>query len=104
MRQQFVTNRYGQERVTVRVVQGDAPDPAACAIVGECRIRELPPNLPQGSPVEVAYSFDLSGRIHVHATDKTCGKEAVTDIERQGGLKEEQIDSFTQLAQTYKVD
>ncbi|MGO8751604.1 MAG: Hsp70 family protein [Thermoguttaceae bacterium] len=104
VRQTFVTNRYGQERVTVRVVQGDAPDPAACAIVGECRITDLPPNLPQGSPVEVTYAFDTSGRIRVRAMDKTCGKEAVTEIDRRGGLKEEQVDSFAKLAADYKVE
>ena len=52
VRQTFVTNRYGQERVTVRVVQGDAPDRAACAIVGECRITDLPPNLPRVPPLK----------------------------------------------------
>lgn len=102
-RQTFVTNRHGQERVTVRVVQGDAPDPAACAIVGECRITDLPKDLPQGSPVEVIYSFDISGRIRVRAIDKTCSKEASTEIDRRGGLKDKDIDAFSHLAEDYRV-
>lgn len=103
-RQIFATQRPGQQRVAVKVVQGDAPDPAACAIVGECIISDLPPDLPQGSKVEVTYSFDLSGRIRVRAHDLTTNKEATTEIDRRGGLNEEQIEAFTRLANEYKVE
>jgi molecular chaperone DnaK len=103
-RQIFVTQRHGQQRVAVKVVQGDAPDPDACAVVGECLITDLPEDLPQGSKVEVTYSFDLSGRIRVKAHDLTTDKEASTEIDRRGGLKEEQIDIFTRLADEYKVE
>jgi molecular chaperone DnaK (HSP70) len=52
----------------------------------------------------VTYSFDLSGRIRVRAIERTTGKEATTEIDRRGGLKEEQIDSFSMLANQYKVE
>lgn len=42
----FYTNKDNQQRVHVRVTEGDAPDPKACSILGECVISDLPPKLP----------------------------------------------------------
>jgi molecular chaperone DnaK len=100
----FYTNEAGQKRVHVRVTEGDAPDPQACSLLGECLISELPENLPQKSPVEVTYAFDTSGRVRVTAREKTGGKTAAIEIQRQGSLDEKQIDAFTTLAQNYKVE
>jgi molecular chaperone DnaK len=102
--QTFQTNEAGQQRVTVKIIEGDAPDPDACTLIGNCRITDLPPNLPQGSPIEVTYAFDSAGRITVNAKDKTGGAEATTTIERRGGLDEQQIDRYTTLAEQYKVE
>lgn len=102
--QTFKTNKQGQQRVTIQVIEGDAPDPRACSLLGKCRITDLPPDLPQGSPVEVTYSFDASGRITVAACEKTAGKEATIQIERRGGLDEQQIDAYTNLATDYTVE
>ena len=103
-KQTFVTIEPNQQRVSIRVLEGDAPDPAACSLVGHCNISDLPANLPKGSPIEVTYSFDTSGRIRVQARDKTGGKEATIEIERRGGLNESQVDAFSTLAESYKVE
>ena len=100
----FVTHEEGQSRVHVRVIQGEAPDPLACAQIGDLYIHDLPEGLPKGSPVEVIYSFDAMGRIHVHAEDKTSGKVATTEIERAGALDDDKLDALTRLAKEYKVD
>lgn len=99
----FQTNKDHQERVSVQVLEGDAPDPVACSLLGKCRITDLPPNLPKGTPVEVTYAFDKSGRISVAAREKKTGKEATIDIERRGTLNEQQVGAFTQLASEYVV-
>jgi molecular chaperone DnaK len=103
-KQVFSTNTDNQARVTVQVMEGDAPDPLACSLLGKCRITDLPPGLTKGSPVEVTYEFTTGGRIAVHAIDKTHGKEAKIDIERRGALTDEQVDVFAQLAADYKVE
>jgi molecular chaperone DnaK len=72
--------------------------------VGNCRITNLPKELPKGSPIEVTYAFDKSGRIRVQARDKTGGVEAAIEIERRGGLNESQVDALTTLAGNYKVE
>jgi len=100
----FQTVQENQSRVSVYVMEGDAPDPEACSLLGNCKISDLPPDLPKGAPVEVTYAFDTAGRIHVAARDKTGGKEASIDIERKGTLTEEQVDAYSKLATEYKVD
>ena len=104
VRQTFYTNQPNQQRVTVKVTEGDAPDPAAVTLIGNCRVTGLPPNLPKRSPVEVIYSFNTDGRVRVRAIDKTGGNEAATVIERQAGLDESQVDLFRRLAAEYKVE
>lgn len=100
----FATSEPNQQRVTVKVIEGDAPDPEACSLVGNCRITGLPKDLPKGSPIEVTYAFDASGRVRVKAKDKTGGKEAEIEIERKGGLDANQLNNFTALADKYQVD
>ena len=100
----FQTVQESQRRVNVKVMEGDAPDPEACALLGNCRIFDLPEKLPKGSPVEVTYAFDTAGRINVSARDKTGGKEAAIEIQRQGTLTEDQVDAFSKLASEYKVE
>jgi molecular chaperone DnaK len=104
VKQTFFTTHDGQRRVNVKVMEGDAPDPAACSLIGSCYISDLPENLPKGSPVEVIYSFDTSGRVKVQARDVKGGREAKIEIERRGGLDEAQIDSYSNLASAYKVE
>ena len=73
-------------------------------MIGNCRITNLPDELPKGSPVEVTYAFDDSGRVRVQAREKKGGKEASITIERRGGLDDGQIDAYSQLASDYQVE
>lgn len=104
IKQIFKTIHEGQARVNISVTEGDAPEPAAVTLIGNCRIVGLPEALPKGSPIEVTYAFDKNGRIKVTACDKTGGQEARIEIERRGGLDEEKIDAYTTLAEQYKVE
>ena len=97
VRQVFETVQEASSRVTVQVMEGDAPDPEACSLLGKCRITDLPPGLPKGSPVEVTYAFDAAGR-WCPASEKTRGREATIEIERKGGLSDDQVDAFAKLA------
>jgi molecular chaperone DnaK len=102
--QTFVTSQDKQQRVNIQVIEGDAPDPAACSLLGNCRVTGLPEGLPKGSPIEVTYSFDTAGRIKVRARDKSGGQEATIDIERRAGLDEQQVDAYSALASEYVVE
>lgn len=100
----FKTSEPNQRRVNVKVIEGDAPDPNACSLLGNCRITGLPKDLPKGAPIEVVYAFDSSGRVRVRAMDKTGGKAAEIEIERKGGLSANEVNAFASLADTYRVD
>ncbi|HEX5443809.1 MAG TPA: Hsp70 family protein, partial [Pirellulales bacterium] len=63
----FKTHRDNQPNVKVTVVEGESEDPDACIEVGACVIRDLPPNLPAGWPVEVRYTYQENGRLAVSA-------------------------------------
>ena len=100
----FATNKDGQERVSMKVVEGDAPDPAASSMLGKCRISNLPADLPKGSPIEVTYAFSKSGRVSVRAQETTGGKQAEIEIERQGNLTDVEINTLSDLAANYQVE
>ncbi|MGN1065766.1 MAG: Hsp70 family protein [Thermoguttaceae bacterium] len=100
----FQTTKDGQTRISVQVMEGDAPDPTACALLGKCRIVGLPENMPKGTPVEVTYSFDKVGRISVSAREKLTNKEANIEIERRGVLTEAEVEKFIRLADEYSIE
>jgi molecular chaperone DnaK len=89
VKRRFGTVRDNQTTVTVRVVEGESPEPDDCLPVGACSIYQLPPGLPKGSPVEVTFTYDNSGRLHVAAVEVTSGKWASVSIERSTGSTRE---------------
>jgi molecular chaperone DnaK len=80
-----------QQRVRVKVLQGEARQADACISIGECWIDGLPPNLPNKSPIQVRCSVGTNGLIDVMALDMTSGKIARTTIHRSSGLSDEEI-------------
>jgi molecular chaperone DnaK len=102
--QRFVTNSANQQSIHVYILEGDARDPNACTQIGDFRIAELPPNLPAGSPVEVTYEYDANGRIHASARELVGNRVAKTEIVRDMGLTEVNVDAFEKLATEYQVE
>ena len=88
----YHTVKPNQRRVRVVILQGEAPQAEACIRIGECWIDELPPDLPQGSPVEVRCGCAANGLVEVLATDRTSGRAARARIQRAGGLTEAEIE------------
>jgi molecular chaperone DnaK len=87
----YYTTVENQQRVRVKVLQGDAPEADHCLPIGECWIEGLPPSLPKGSPVQVRCGMAANGLIEVYALDMTSGRMAKSQIHRQGGLSEEEV-------------
>lgn len=102
--QRFVTTSPNQRSIHVVILEGEAPDPNACALIGDFRIVDLPPNLPAGSPVEVTYSYDANGRIHASARELTGNRAASVEIERATGLDSSGLEAFRRLAESYHVE
>lgn len=103
--QRFVTNSPNQQRVHVEVLEGEAPDPMACTLIGDFRVYNLPPNLPKGSPVELTYAYDASGRISATARELTGNNEASTQIVRDAGMVDQDVEAALRvLADEYSVE
>jgi molecular chaperone DnaK len=88
----YRTAAPNQRRVRVVILQGEAPQAEACIRIGECWIDELPPELPQGSPVEVRCGCAANGLVEVLATDRTSGRAARAQMHRTGGLTDDEIE------------
>lgn len=84
----------GESALRIRILEGESKDPDACIQIGECLVN-LPKDLPGGSPIQISFSYDESGRISVHALDMTLGREAKTEIIRETGLSKPQIEQAT---------
>ncbi len=87
----YYTAAEAQTKVRVKVLQGEARQPAACISIGECWIEGLPPSLPKGAPVQVRYGVGSNGLIDVMALDMTSGKMARTAIHRSSGLSDDEV-------------
>lgn len=84
--QQFGTVIPNQKRVNLRVVESGTKADQQYVELGVCVIEDLPPNLPENSQIEVTISYDEQARVHVSAKDAASGKEASTEIVREGGV------------------
>jgi molecular chaperone DnaK (HSP70) len=59
---------------------------------------KVPPGKPAGWPIEVSFSLDTSGLLHVTAAEKETGEELTLDV-RVGGMSEDDVHkSRTDLA------
>ncbi|MCH2211235.1 MAG: Hsp70 family protein [Fuerstiella sp.] len=103
--QRFGTNSDGQQRVHVEILEGEAVDPAACELIGDFRVFNLPKSLPKGSPIAITYAYDSSGRIGASARELTGDNEASTEIVRDGGLDEGSVSTAVDLLdQEYVIE
>ncbi len=92
----FGTEAANQTTVRLPVMEGESRDPAACTYVGECVIDKLPDHLPQGSPVEVTFTFDPSGRLRVRAMELSNNVAAEVEIVRNSGFEKKEISSMAE--------
>ena len=90
-KKKFRTSEANQPSVVVTIVEGESVSPENCTLIGECRIDNLPPNLPALSQVEVAFQFAENGRLSVAVTLPGTNRSATHEIVRENGLSAEQI-------------
>lgn len=103
--QRFGTNQDNQQRVHVEILEGDAIDPAACELIGDFRVFNLPAGLKKGSPIEITYAYDSSGRISATAKELTGNNEASAEIVRDSGMNEASIvDALDVLTKEYDIE
>jgi molecular chaperone DnaK len=92
--QVFRTRKTGQARILIRIVEGEAPDPADCIPLGEFSIEPLPPRLPAGSPIRLHYTYDRSGRIKVRAVVDVPSLQKEVRIARRGSTVAQEAEDW----------
>jgi len=95
-RNRFVTINDDQTAVKVVVLEGSDPDPEECVRIGECVISGLPPR-PKGQQVEICYSYDADGRIHIHAMDVATKQQAQVTLHRPSALSASEVSRLSGL-------
>jgi molecular chaperone DnaK len=82
----FGTVVADQNRVHVRIVESGAGSDRPPSVLGDCEIKDLPRNLPEGTQIEVTISYDHQARVHVSAREPVSGCRAEVEIVRQQNL------------------
>jgi molecular chaperone DnaK len=82
----FGTVVADQNRVHVRIVESGAGSDRPPSVLGDCEIKDLPRNLPEGTQIEVTISYDHQARVHVSAREPVSGCRAEVEIIRQQNL------------------
>ena len=62
----FKTHKAGQQSILVQIVEGESPSPDDCSQLGKCSVRNLPPDLPAQTPIEVRFRYEENGRLTVN--------------------------------------
>lgn len=71
-------------------------------LLGQFDLSGIPP-APRGVPqVEVTFDIDANGIVHVHAKDKSTGKEQKVTIQSSGGLSKEEVERMVKQAEDFK--
>lgn len=99
----YGTMKENQPEVVIRILEGESPYVDECTMLGTCRITDLPIDLIKGSPVEVTFTLDDSGRLHVRAVEMTSGQFVTTTIQCESGISREKIDSAREALEHISV-
>jgi molecular chaperone DnaK len=92
----FVTRNDNQTNVAVNVVEGGDASGNDATPIGKCVVRDLPPGLPAGTPVEVTFRYGENGRLTVMARLPIQDKEASSEIERTSGMTPDMLRGWNQ--------
>jgi molecular chaperone DnaK len=93
-RRVFKTQKTGQRSILVRIVEGESLSPEDCSQLGKCSVRNLPPNLPLQTPIEVRFRYEENGRLTVNVRVEGTGRELQHEMTRENSLTQDQLDSW----------
>jgi molecular chaperone DnaK len=89
----YTTNRDGQEKVKIRVYQGESNKADGCELLGEFEFTGFRIGYRGEVHIQVTFEIDSNGIVNVSATDTETGQKASTTINLSSGLSESDIRS-----------
>jgi molecular chaperone DnaK len=101
----FTTVADNQNKVQIHVLQGEREFARENNSLGEFDLVGIPP-APRGVPqIEVTFSIDSNGIVHVTARDQATGQQQGVQINPAGGLSQDEIQRIIVEAQEHsKLD
>jgi len=97
----FTTSRDGQERVKIRVYQGESNRADECEMLGEFEFAGFRVGYRGEVKIEVTFEINTDGIVNVSAADPETGQKTSTTISLSSGLSEADIQrSILQNRQT----
>ena len=90
----FTTSKDGQRSVLVQIVEGESDSPDDCVQIGRCTVRNLPPNLPARTPVEVRFQYEENGRLMVRVRIVGTSTNLQHEITRENTLTQKQLNTW----------
>ncbi len=103
-KQTFSTAVDNQPAVTINVLQGERAMAKDNITLGMFHLTGIPP-APRGIPqIEVKFSIDADGIVHVTAKDLGTGKETGITVTGARGLSEEEIQEKVRNAETFEEE
>src|SRR5215213_6696835 len=97
----FSTAADNQSAVTINCLQGEREFARDNRLLGTFNLEGIPP-APRGTPqIEVAFSVDVNGILHVAAKDLGTQKENKITVQNSGGLSKDEIDKMKRDAESH---
>jgi molecular chaperone DnaK len=87
----FTTSRDGQDKVKIRVYQGEANRADECELLGEFEFSGFRIAYRGDVKIDVTFEIDSNGIVNVSATDQETGQRTSTTISLSSGLSESDI-------------
>ena len=97
----FSTAEDNQTTVDIHVLQGEREMAKDNKTLGRFQLTGIPPARRGVPQIEVTFSIDKDGIVHVSAKDKGSGKEEDITIESDTGLSEEEIEQMVNEAEEH---
>lgn len=93
-RKVFQTQKDDQRTILVPILEGESANPAECAAVGQCIVRDLPPALPAHTPVEVIFRYAANGTLDVDVKLTGWEQKLSFTLERPNGIDAPQLEAW----------
>ena len=94
----FTTSRDGQDRVNIKVYQGESNRSDECELLGQFEFSGFRIGYRGEVKIEVTFEIDTNGIVHITSTDVETGQQASTTITLSSGLTEDDIERSRQRA------
>ena len=99
----FTTSRDGQDKVKIRVYQGESNRADECEMLGEFEFGGFRIGYRGEVKIEVTFEIDSNGIVNVQAADQETGQKTSTTISLSSGLSETDIQKSMQSNRSTKL-